>query len=71
MNKNTQNKLIAAIIIAGHNAGIKMDSPYALTNMWEDFVSTHSLSLHFFYDKKGNPIDAVKKAEETIAKIAN
>jgi hypothetical protein len=66
MTKAALKKLIARVILAGHEAGIKMESPYDIENMVEDHFS-HSNMMDLFYDKKGEPIKVIENAQRIVS----
>ncbi len=66
MTPQQTKKFIASFIVAADKAGFKMESPYDISNICEDILCVHSNSLRFFYDKNGEPIDAVEKSVEIL-----
>lgn len=67
MNKKNRNKIIAQLIIAANKAGVRMESPYDIENLFDDHLRSHQASIDFFYDSEGEPIDAVAESKRILA----
>jgi hypothetical protein len=67
MTPAQRNKLVASVIVAASEAGVKMESPYDLENLWEDVLRPHSELMDFFYRDEGEPIDAVAHARKILS----